>query len=212
MSEIITSIRITNDEELTKVLAKIEKQGFIWNSRTKPTKFKPTSAVFPYFIQMWDDNTITYGSNKRCEYISADEFLKEDKMNTATEYKFNVGDRVRVLDGSKIKNYTGNWCMDEHIGKIFTVKRRYTYPLNGKNAYKLDDEDSYTWDERGLELVEDKPKEQEGIKRGDIVKAMLRLMHEDESTKELTNEMPAMILVFGIVAGKLEDMLFGEEE
>lgn len=33
------------------------------------------------------------------------------------EYKFNIGDRVKVLDGSKIKNYTSGWVMKEAIGE-----------------------------------------------------------------------------------------------
>lgn len=29
------------------------------------------------------------------------------------KYKFKIGDRVKVLDGSKIKDYTCGWCMNE---------------------------------------------------------------------------------------------------
>ena len=39
------------------------------------------------------------------------------------EAKFKVGDKVRILDGSKILNYTGDWLprMANHIGKIATI-------------------------------------------------------------------------------------------
>lgn len=73
--------------------------------------------------------------------------------------KFKVGDKVRILDGSKINNYFGNWAdgMKKHVGEICTIQ----------NVYKSDEltgyymkEIGYMWDERGLERIEDKPKNQ----------------------------------------------------
>lgn len=69
-------------------------------------------------------------------------------------YKFNIGDKVRVLDGSRIKNYAGGWYeMDEYIGAERIIVRRFTY--DGHNRYELQG-DWHTWDERGLELVTEK--------------------------------------------------------
>ena len=48
--------------------------------------------------------------------------------------KFNVGDKVRILDGSKIKNYTGGWCMYDRIGMIATIDDVLHYS-DGKVAY-----------------------------------------------------------------------------
>lgn len=67
--------------------------------------------------------------------------------------KFKVGDRVRVLDGSKIRNYIGGWVcgMDDHIGKVHTICEvgRKTSAANG---YYLKDGGGYVYDERGLKL------------------------------------------------------------
>lgn len=75
------------------------------------------------------------------------------------KFKFNVGQKVRVLDGSGIRDYAGTWCeegMGELVGKTGTIRRRFAH--NGYHAYKLDDiEDvlDFTFDERGLKAVED---------------------------------------------------------
>lgn len=69
--------------------------------------------------------------------------------------KFKAGDKVKVLDGSKIENYTGCWtkCMERYIGTIHEIKRvtafsddRFACALKGIG---------YMFDERGLELVEE---------------------------------------------------------
>lgn len=69
--------------------------------------------------------------------------------------KFNVGDKVRILDGSKIPNYVGSWAshsMRGYVGDIDTVLEVHTYN-NGSFGYSLN-QHGYVWDERGLELVE----------------------------------------------------------
>lgn len=70
-----------------------------------------------------------------------------------SEPKFKIGDKVRILDGSKIKSYIGGWAdgMKRHIGDIATiglVSQRAGVPC----YYRLEGF-NYTWDERGLELV-----------------------------------------------------------
>lgn len=78
--------------------------------------------------------------------------------------KFKIGDRVRVLDGSNIENYTGGWAesrMKPCVGKEFIVKKvRDEY--GGRIAYELEPDQSCNvfhtldylhWDERGLEKV-----------------------------------------------------------
>lgn len=65
--------------------------------------------------------------------------------------KFKVGDMVRILDGSQIENYIGHWAMTECIGMITTIsavrdnRDGTAYILNGL---------TYSFDERGLELIE----------------------------------------------------------
>ena len=65
--------------------------------------------------------------------------------------KFKVGDKVRILDGSKIKNYRGSFAdgMKHYIGETATIsgvseREPIGYYLKGY---------SYIWDERGLELA-----------------------------------------------------------
>lgn len=66
--------------------------------------------------------------------------------------KFKVGDKVRILDGSKIKNYYGGWSthMKGYVGKIATVRHLYSHYT--QNSYLLEGS-IFSWDERGLELV-----------------------------------------------------------
>ena len=66
--------------------------------------------------------------------------------------KFKVGDRVKILDGSKIKNYTGGYVRDEmgeHIGEIATIRRVVDIYSDGRVGYRLDGS-IFTWDERSL--------------------------------------------------------------
>ena len=74
--------------------------------------------------------------------------------------KFKVGDKVKVLDGSKIANYTGGWSlcgMQDDVGKIVTIKEVCDFS-EGRIGYRMK-EIICVWDERGLELVEAKDKE-----------------------------------------------------
>ncbi len=67
--------------------------------------------------------------------------------------KFKLGDKVRILDGSKIKSYICGWSggMKRHIGEIATIKS-ISQCLGAPSHYRLEGY-VYNWDERGLELV-----------------------------------------------------------
>lgn len=68
--------------------------------------------------------------------------------------KFKVGDKVRVLDGSRINDYIGGWSapgMEKYVGKVGTVKR--TEWFGGREGYYLTDTGGYLYDGRGLERV-----------------------------------------------------------
>lgn len=69
--------------------------------------------------------------------------------------KFKVGDKVRILDGSSIKKYTGAWDekMSAYIGKISEIKSVIDRSYEGRIAYFLKDS-PYIWDERGLEYAD----------------------------------------------------------
>lgn len=66
--------------------------------------------------------------------------------------KFKKGNKVKVLDGSEIKDYTGNFIeeMKKYVGSTRTIRDVFKY--GGKPAYKLDN-CLYTFDERGLAPV-----------------------------------------------------------
>ena len=66
--------------------------------------------------------------------------------------KFKVGDKVRILDGSKIKNYVGGWIpkMGRYVGKVYKVANVVHCYHSDSNVYSLEGV-SYGWDERGLE-------------------------------------------------------------
>lgn len=65
--------------------------------------------------------------------------------------KFKVGDKVRILDGSKIKNYAGGWTtkMGRYVGEIHEISNVKHLSSDSTN-YRLKGV-AYLWDERGLE-------------------------------------------------------------
>lgn len=66
------------------------------------------------------------------------------------ECRFKMGDRVRILDGSNIPDYTCGWtiAMKERVGEVHVITGCNEWGFN------LDDL-AFTWDERGLKLVDD---------------------------------------------------------
>lgn len=88
------------------------------------------------------------------------ELKKRAEDRAKMKAKFNVGDKVRILDGRKIKNYTGGWVissMAKHIGESHTIKRVNKGWDDGRISYSLNDI-VCQWDERGLEAVKDEEK------------------------------------------------------
>lgn len=75
------------------------------------------------------------------------------------ETKFNIGDKVKILDGSNIPNYLGEWnpVMGIAIGMTGTVNAVMACS-DGRVGYFLDGL-SPLFDERGLEKVEEKAPE-----------------------------------------------------
>lgn len=83
------------------------------------------------------------------------------------DYKFKIGDRVKILDGSKINRYTGGWCatcMDKYCGSISTVIERGT-TADGRKYYTLNSNDNngkikiaLMFDERGLKMANEERK------------------------------------------------------
>lgn len=73
-------------------------------------------------------------------------------------YKFNVGDRVRVLDGSKIENCIFAHFINDAIGKEAIITDRNIIESHPCYRIKFNDMDlkrydSYIFDERELEFV-----------------------------------------------------------
>lgn len=67
--------------------------------------------------------------------------------------KFKKGDKVRILNGSNIKNYTCGWAinMNDYVGDVATIDTVEKFG-DGRTGYRMK-KGIYTWDERGLELV-----------------------------------------------------------
>lgn len=66
--------------------------------------------------------------------------------------KFKVGDKVKILDGSKIKNYCSGWLpghMGKHVGEVYTVESVSKHSCSLKGI-------AWVWDIRGLELIKEK--------------------------------------------------------
>lgn len=71
--------------------------------------------------------------------------------------KFKVGDKVKILDGSNIRNYTGGFVDDmrNEVGNVYTIETVNDNKYEGSSYYLK--EVMYKWDERGLELVKSVP-------------------------------------------------------
>lgn len=70
--------------------------------------------------------------------------------------KFNAGDKVKILDGSKITNYIGGWVdsvMKMYVGKTANVRSAHYEPWRGWYYFLELPGFCYgcKWDERGLE-------------------------------------------------------------
>lgn len=86
---------------------------------------------------------------------------------------FKVGDKVRILDGSKNKSYYGGWAseMDAFVGKIYIVKGF------SERGVCLED-NIFVWDPRYLELVERKKMENKIIIDGKEYKLSAELVEK----------------------------------
>jgi len=127
--------------------------------------------------------------------------------------KFKLGDKVRVLDGSSIKDYSGGWngYMTKFVGNVYTIRKRYENSDGTRFAYQIsDDVGGHLFDERGLELVERKPKKQ--FTREDFENAVVRVLTEDKATVELVSDIPIMPYAFLPFADKIADELFRKEK
>lgn len=68
--------------------------------------------------------------------------------------KFNIGDKVKILDGSQINGYIGVWTpmMNIAVGEIATIDQ---IRITDKGVGYLTEEFPFIFDERGLELTDD---------------------------------------------------------
>lgn len=68
--------------------------------------------------------------------------------------KFNIGDKVKILDGSDIDGYIGHWTpsMNIAVNKIATID---SIRITDKGIGYFTKEILFLFDERGLELVDD---------------------------------------------------------
>lgn len=66
--------------------------------------------------------------------------------------KFNIGDKVKILDGSDINDYRGHWTprMNRLVGRIVTIDE---IRINDYGIGYLTKEIPYIFDERGLAFI-----------------------------------------------------------
>lgn len=72
--------------------------------------------------------------------------------------KFKVGDKVRILDGSRIPDYCGSWTdeMAKHIGEVHEVESIKDWIWGRVGIFLCGDGvRDYKWDERGLERADE---------------------------------------------------------
>ena len=111
--------------------------------------------------------------------------MKEEKITG----KFKVGDKVRIIDGSKIENCTGHWSvgkegMNEYIGEEHAIES-VSSNENGMIYYILSDIPPFIWDERGLEKVKKESPKNELSKESIVIYNNGRVVTAlDKNTKE----------------------------
>lgn len=134
----------------------------------------------------WDSHD--YFQSNNYKLITFDEFMNgkvEIKKEEKKVNKFKVGDKVRILDGSKIKDYRGGWCMVGSIGEIGIIKKvMLPNEYSSEFAYKINDLKNnesdytgYTFDERGLELVSQSPNKTLTITTSDTITTLTDGIH-----------------------------------
>lgn len=125
---------------------------------------KRLEDIFDRYLKTHPSDRHTYVSDEKIMLWMADELKQtREKLDQSRERlsmakhpaKFEIGQRVRILDGSSIKDYTGSWAspMSKLIGRTGKITHRYHFP-NDRYAYRIDIEEAYIgviWDERGLE-------------------------------------------------------------
>lgn len=72
--------------------------------------------------------------------------------------KFNIGDKVKILDGSNINDYRGHWTprMNRLVGRIVTIDQ---IRITDKGIGHYVEEDLHVFDERGLAFISSEPTE-----------------------------------------------------
>lgn len=72
--------------------------------------------------------------------------------------KFNIGDRVKILDGSDIDGYIGGWTphMNRLVGRIATIDQ---IRITDKGIGYYVEENLHVFDERGLAFISSKSSE-----------------------------------------------------
>ena len=98
------------------------------------------------------------------------------------------GDKVRILDGSGIKGYCCGWVaeMSKYVGNTYTVRE-----VLGSRRVLLED-NIFTWDVRGLELVEEAKMENKIILDGveytlsaELAEKLMAEVTEQKAQKDL---------------------------
>lgn len=130
--------------------------------------------------------------------------------------KFKVGDKVRILDGSGIEDYAMGWAegMKRCVGEVGNVMNAADNPPR----YRITGF-PYSWDERGLELVE----EAEAKDEAEIVEKRITITNEFFCEKvaktiahgkaaELVEKNPLMGLLLTAFGAELAVALFESEE
>lgn len=157
----------------------------------------------------WDSHD--YFQRNNYKLITFDEFMNgkvEIKKEKKKVNKFKVGDIVRILDGSKIKDYTGGfvWGMKQNIGKLATISKietrgkRYCYLLVGHGCL---------YDERGLELVSQSPNKTLTITTSDTITTLTDGSHATSINRYYTdkhNERNAVSIVIDKYYDELDEI------
>ena len=136
--------------------------------------------------------------------------------------KFKIGDKVRILDGSKIEDYAADWVdgMNEFVGEVSTVRHVAEYYGKPYCILECDAPVHFKWDERGLELVEtaDQPKEDKPKEDKPKVEVNPRANKEHfmEVAAEITHDKftgiiaknPELVLLLAMFSSELANALF----
>lgn len=110
-----------------------------------------------FVIKSISPNGLIFFEKNEGGYAFFPQWLKKLEKPKSAKYNFKMfkaGDKIRLLDGSAVENFSGTWqdYMIEDVGRVCTIKEIKNYELS--TGVKVKENTDWTiWDIRAIEKV-----------------------------------------------------------